>query len=104
MKSPDTVESFADAIAAMEHRERFVYQLTQESADGAAYLEVYVSHVDAPKLGEDPANVRFGLVDVCGKGIKGKRCSINRLRRLLTGGGMWGDGGKLLRDMFALIA
>jgi len=104
MQAPDTVESFTSAINAMEHRERYVYQLTTESADGAAYLEVYVTHIDAPKLGDDPANVRFAFVDTCGKAIKGKRCSINRMRRLMNGGGWLGDGGKLLRDMFALIS
>ena len=100
MKTPETLDQYADLIRNMNHRERFVFVLKDSTCEKYA-LEVYAADRMDSKLGEDACNIKFAIVDNCGK-TQGK--TVNRLRRLMMhGAGRYGDDGSLLEKTFKLI-
>jgi hypothetical protein len=101
MKTPATIADYTDLIKNMDHRERFVFKLANATCEKHA-LEIYASDRMDSKMGDDPRNIKFAIVDNCGK-TQGK--TVNRLRRLMMpGAGMWGDDGKLIEKTFGLIS
>lgn len=65
MKIPETIEQFVELISTMEHRERFCFELPNPGDNYC--LEVYATHINRTKLGDDPINISFQTVDALGK-------------------------------------
>jgi hypothetical protein len=97
MKTPDTLAAYTDLIKCMDHRERFVFKLASATCEKHA-LEVYAADRMDSKLGEDACNIKFAIVDNCGK-TQGK--PVNRLRRLMFP--VQCDGMDLIKSTYELL-
>lgn len=69
MTKPKTIEEFKALIESMEHRERFVFELVDQS-DIRYYMEVYATET-AIELGNRLVNVNYQMTNPLGKFIKG---------------------------------
>ena len=85
MKKPATLADFISLIETMEHRERFVFELSDndQPATTCTHYEIYSTEL-MPELGERRQNVLYQQVSIGGKYDSKFNLKCSRLMRITS--------------------
>ena len=100
MKKPKTLEELKTIISMMEHRERFCFEL-KEQTDAVYMMEMYCADTDG-NMFEDQKTITFQTVDPCGKWDKKFNFKTSMKRRILLAGD-WSGKFEVLNKVLELI-